>query len=370
MWMPYWPDWVLDAQIFYGHEGTSFYNEGWWDNPGRGIVHWYMAGAGQGGQGGSCGPPGMLRKGGRGGQGGQWLQGSAPWSDFGKREWVSAGRAVMKARPFNPYTFHMFGPSGWDDMMHGETRGYGQPGWSIDQIDTPPDPRYFVSDDPPPGPPSKFGKMTALGGGMGFTSTPTDCGSGGNGGDLTSGAEGDAEGDPGIEPAGSPWPPAKGGVFLEPTFPPPQDRGGQGAHSWQDPRTPGWLWYGDNSYVWHAGGGGGGGAANWQYYLGHVPATQAGSGGSGAHSWGGGGGGGGAGENNRAQYGGDGGYAGCGCVAIITTAADTPRNYLRMLQRNDTVGVERHPRLGGTGSNNPTSQLGKPKRLTGSNTYF
>jgi len=44
--------------------------------------------------------------------------------------------------------------------------------------------------------------------------------------------------------------------------------------------------------------------------------------------------------------------------------------YLRMSQRNDTLGIQRAPRLTGTNSNNPSSRaLGKPRRLGQSNTY-
>lgn len=52
--------------------------------------------------------------------------------------------------------------------------------------------------------------------------------------------------------------------------------------------------------------------------------------------------------------------------------ATTVLRYLRMTQRNDTLGVQRSPRLANTGSNNPTSRaLGTPRRLgVESNTYL
>lgn len=54
-------------------------------------------------------------------------------------------------------------------------------------------------------------------------------------------------------------------------------------------------------------------------------------------------------------------------VAVVVV----PDRYLRMNQRDDGIGVERHPRLAGVGSNNPTSaQRGKPRRLGKSNTYL
>jgi hypothetical protein len=262
---------------------------------------------------------------------------------------------------------------GWNDMLYGETRGVGQDNWVLDDRDkNPPDPRYFTADDPPPGAPSSFGNITALGGGMGFTSTSTDCGSGGDGGDIGAGGI-DQRGQPGKVPDGFPWPPAEGGNTLAPNYPWGEDKPGHDAANWQDPRTPGWLWFGDNSYVWHAGAGGGGGSSNWRYYFTeslHIPLVQAGSGGSGSGHWGGGGGGGGSGENSRTLYGGNGGHAGCGLVALVVTAGPI-QQYLRMTQRNDTLGVERHPRLASLGENNPTSkQLGNPRRLAKSNTYL
>lgn len=51
-----------------------------------------------------------------------------------------------------------------------------------------------------------------------------------------------------------------------------------------------------------------------------------------------------------------------------STPGAHPLRYLRMNQRNDGAGIARHPRIYGTGSNNPTSaQSGRPRRLGNTN---
>lgn len=54
-----------------------------------------------------------------------------------------------------------------------------------------------------------------------------------------------------------------------------------------------------------------------------------------------------------------------------SSSSGKPKRYLRMQQRDDGMGIERHPRLAGTGINNPSSgQSGRPGRLGLSNRYF
>lgn len=53
------------------------------------------------------------------------------------------------------------------------------------------------------------------------------------------------------------------------------------------------------------------------------------------------------------------------------SSSGNPKRYLRMDQRNDGLGVARHPRIGSAGINNPSSvQSGLPRRLGRGNTYL
>lgn len=54
--------------------------------------------------------------------------------------------------------------------------------------------------------------------------------------------------------------------------------------------------------------------------------------------------------------------------AASSSSGAQPKRYLRMNQRDDGAGITRHPRIYGTGSNNPTSaQSGRPRRLGNTN---